>query len=195
VQAKSTLRRTRELRAPPSHPELGCQILGIPLQDQGQTYPTCPPTLQQGRTPTSRTNRTQSGQPRGGTFFAKLRIKKIPPKPRGPAEGARSVLPTRPSFPRRHPAKPSRSSTGEGACHQMPGVSRCPVPLVPAGVAAALCAHGGEAIEFASTISVDSATDVHPKAGSGPQPSRLVPSLYSCGCASVGPGTTCIRGG
>jgi hypothetical protein len=26
---------------------------------------------------------------------------------------------------------PSRRSTGEGACHKMPGASRCPVPLVP----------------------------------------------------------------
>jgi hypothetical protein len=32
---------------------------------------------------------------------------------------------------RRHPVKPTRSSTGEGAYHQMPGASQCPVPLVP----------------------------------------------------------------
>jgi hypothetical protein len=62
-------------------------------------------------------------------------------QPRRLAEGARSVLPVRwgrsgscPPSPttRRHPAKPTRSSTGEGACHQMPGASRCPEPLVPA---------------------------------------------------------------
>jgi hypothetical protein len=61
-------------------------------------------------------------------------------QPRTSAEGARSVLPMRwgrsdscLSSPttRRHLAKPTRKSTGEGACHQMPGVSRCPVPLVP----------------------------------------------------------------
>jgi hypothetical protein len=65
-------------------------------------------------------------------------------QPRTSAEGARSVLPVRwgrsdscPPSPTtrrtcRHPAKPARKSTGEGACHQMPGVSRCPVPLAPA---------------------------------------------------------------
>jgi hypothetical protein len=61
-------------------------------------------------------------------------------QPRRSVGGARSVLPMRwgrsdscPASPttRRHPGKPTRNSTGEGACHQMPGASRCPVPLVP----------------------------------------------------------------
>jgi hypothetical protein len=54
----------------------------------------------------------------------------------GPADAVGAVrlmpfLPDDASSPSQGP-KPTRGSTGEGACHQMPGASRCPVPLVPA---------------------------------------------------------------
>jgi hypothetical protein len=70
-----------------------------------------------------------------------------------------------PPTTRRHPAKPTRKSTGERACHQMPGFARCPVCFFP------------------PTPSLSPQRNTHPHS----QGRRRKELARSCRCAGDGP--------
>jgi hypothetical protein len=94
----------------------------------------------------SPTNNQQTGQIQAGIFSSPTpRFSLAPPRTRthttkevggrsspGPADVVGTIrLMSFLSDDAPSPSQATRSSTGEKACHQMPGASRCPVPLVP----------------------------------------------------------------